>query len=138
MVLSYFKPVNYREAMKYTILYNVGKNNKQFSPEDTQHIRKMLVKSYFVKTSSLIASVCGAYFVPLPISDVIVGPTRVLLGLFTFRVLTTKNQLNLMDQVKQYCIQYEIEKKLDTLEMTQKEKNLWERSKFYEKLDQNK
>jgi hypothetical protein len=98
----------------------------------------MLLKSYFVKTAGLAVSVCGAYFVPLPISDIIVGPTRILLGLFTFRVLTTKNQLVLMDQVKQYCIQYEIEKKIDTLEMNEKEKKLWEKSKFYEKLNQNK
>ncbi|OMJ86119.1 hypothetical protein SteCoe_12394 [Stentor coeruleus] len=138
MVLSYLKPINIREAMKYTVLYNVGKSNSQFSPEHTNHIKKLVIKNYFVKSAGMAASICGAYFVPLPINEVFVIPTRILLGLFTFRVLTTSNQIALMNQIKEYCIQYEIEKKIDTLTMSEKDKNMWERSKLYEKLHQNK
>ncbi|OMJ66563.1 hypothetical protein SteCoe_36550 [Stentor coeruleus] len=116
--------MNQHEFTKYRILFVNGDKAGLIPENQLEDMFKIMEKLFIKRSIAFVFSGVFAFSVPVPLDLILKVPVKFVIFSLSYRGLIYKSKVDLVEKMKNLCIDLDLENKVDEMQISVKEKKI--------------
>jgi hypothetical protein len=116
--------MDHHEFTKYRILFVNGDKAGLIPENQLEDMFKIMEKLFIKRSIVFVFSGVFAFYVPVPLEMILKVPVKLVIFSFVYRGLLYKSKMDLIEKLRNLCIDQNLESKIGLMNLSTKEKRI--------------